>query len=62
MVKVPQTLDFLLNVFNKIWLFGELLLIDALDWVDLIFGRFELDFLNWEDEGEGAFPKFLEGM
>jgi hypothetical protein len=40
MVEIPHALYFLFDVFDEVGLLGELSLIDALDRVDLILGRF----------------------
>lgn len=62
MVELPHALDLLLDVFDEVGFLGELFLIDALDRVHLVFGRFEFYLLDGEDEGEGALAQSAHGM
>jgi hypothetical protein len=55
-------LYFLFDIFGKVGLFGELLLTDALDGVDLVLCGFEFYFLDGEHKGKGAFAEPLEGV
>lgn len=46
MVEFPHALDFLLDVLDEVGFLGELFLVNALDRVDLVVCRFELDLFD----------------
>lgn len=45
-IKLPHTLDFLLDILDEVRLLGELFLVNALNRVDLVVCRFELDLFD----------------
>jgi hypothetical protein len=57
-----HALYLLLDILNKIWLFGKLFFVDTLDRVHLVIWRFELYFLNGKNKRKSAFPKFFKGV
>jgi len=44
--QLSHRLDFLLDILDQVWFFGELLLVDTLDGVDFVIWRFEFDFFD----------------
>ena len=59
MGELSHALDFLLDVLYEVGLLGKLFLVDALNGVDLIIGRFEFDFLGRKHIRKGPFSQFF---
>ena len=57
--EISHALYLLLNVFNKVGLFGKLFFVDALHRIDLIIRTFEFYLLGWKHIWKGTFTQFL---